>query len=89
MKVLIIGANGYIGKETGICLARAGHTVYGLVRKEEYGKELLQHEIQPVIGDIADFKVTAPSGAQRCPPHDWPGSEHSVCVIWAGSGAGD
>lgn len=50
MKVIVTGANGFIGLATAKALRRAGHTVYGLVRSQEKAKELVLNEIIPVIG---------------------------------------
>jgi len=55
VKVLVTGANGYIGNAVAAGLRRAGHIVYGLSRTEDKGKELLKQEIRPVIGDIDDI----------------------------------
>ncbi|KAJ1723348.1 hypothetical protein LPJ53_002296 [Coemansia erecta] len=57
---LILGANGYIGKETARAFARSGYRVYGLVRSEEKGAGLALDEIVPVVGD-----VTIPSTYQE------------------------
>jgi len=59
MRVLVTGANGYIGGAVCEALRRNGHIVYGLVRKEEHALELIQREIIPVIGSISDEKVIA------------------------------
>ncbi|KAJ2788279.1 hypothetical protein GGI15_000084 [Coemansia interrupta] len=50
---LILGANGYIGKETARAFARFGYRVYGLVRSEEKGAGLALDEITPVVGDVS------------------------------------
>jgi len=54
MKILVTGATGYIGFAVAQACRRAGHIVYGLVRTEEKGVILQQHEIIPVIGDADD-----------------------------------
>jgi len=59
MKVLVIGANGYIGSAVCEALRRNGHTVYGLIRKQEYALELIQREIIPVVGSLSDEKLLA------------------------------
>ncbi|KAJ2788278.1 hypothetical protein GGI15_000083 [Coemansia interrupta] len=51
---LILGANGFIGKETARAFARYGYRVYGLVRSEEKGAGLALDEITPVVGDLSD-----------------------------------
>jgi len=59
LHILVTGANGYIGGETAKCLRRNGHTVYGLIRKQEHAAELEKHEIIPVIGGLDDAKSFA------------------------------
>jgi len=54
--VLVTGAAGYIGFATALALRNRGHTVYGLVRKQDDSKRLAAHEIIPVVGDITDAK---------------------------------
>ncbi|KAJ2003269.1 hypothetical protein H4R26_003165 [Coemansia thaxteri] len=51
--VLVLGANGYIGKEVSRAFSRAGFRVYGLVRSEEKGKALAQDEVITVVGDVS------------------------------------
>ncbi|KAJ7461345.1 hypothetical protein B0H11DRAFT_2056849 [Mycena galericulata] len=51
MKVLVIGATGFIGFPVAQALVRGGHIVYGLARTQAKGKELAKEEIIPVIGD--------------------------------------
>ncbi|KAJ7290051.1 hypothetical protein C8J57DRAFT_1164244 [Mycena rebaudengoi] len=52
MKVLILGATGFIGLPVAQALIRGGHTVYGLARTENKAKLLAAEEIIPVIGDV-------------------------------------
>ena len=54
MQVLVTGATGYIGFAVAAALRRAGHRVLGLARSEAKARRLTQHEIEPVIGDLAD-----------------------------------
>jgi len=56
VRVLVTGANGFIGGATALALRKAGHQVYGLVRDEKQKAELLQNEIIPVLGDLSDIK---------------------------------
>ncbi|TFY81028.1 hypothetical protein EWM64_g2981 [Hericium alpestre] len=51
MKVLVIGASGFIGLPTARALSRAGHEVFGLTRSQAKGNQLLADEITPVIGE--------------------------------------
>jgi len=55
VKVLVTGANGYIGNAVAVALRKSGHVVYGLSRTADKGKELLKQEIRPVIGDVDDI----------------------------------
>ncbi|KAH8589436.1 hypothetical protein B0O99DRAFT_725355 [Bisporella sp. PMI_857] len=49
-KVLVTGANGYIGGAVARSFVRAGWTTYGLVRKESAIKDLALNEIIPLLG---------------------------------------
>ncbi|KAF5372242.1 hypothetical protein D9758_005049 [Tetrapyrgos nigripes] len=51
MKVLILGATGYIGFPVAQALCRAGHIVYGQTRSEEKAPKLAAEEIYPIIGE--------------------------------------
>ncbi|KAJ7234507.1 hypothetical protein B0H12DRAFT_157043 [Mycena haematopus] len=51
MKVLVLGATGFIGLPAASALVRAGHTVYGLVRSEAKATILAAEEIIPIRGD--------------------------------------
>lgn len=52
VKVLVLGATGYIGLALSRTLRRSSHVVYGLARNEEKAKLLAQNEIIPVLGSI-------------------------------------
>ncbi|KAF7329260.1 Epimerase domain-containing protein [Mycena kentingensis (nom. inval.)] len=54
MKVLVLGATGFIGLPISQALVRAGHEVYGLVRTDEKAKLLRKEEIIPIIGDASN-----------------------------------
>nr|VWO95536.1 Uncharacterized protein [Ganoderma boninense] len=49
MKVLIIGATGFIGLPVAQAFVRAGHIVYGQTRSEEKAKQLAAQEIIPIV----------------------------------------
>ncbi|KAJ7610489.1 hypothetical protein FB45DRAFT_875838 [Roridomyces roridus] len=51
MKVLVIGATGFIGLPAAQALVRAGHIVYGLVRSEDKAKMLAAEETPSVINE--------------------------------------
>ncbi|CAI2181030.1 5511_t:CDS:2 [Funneliformis geosporum] len=62
VKVLVLGATGFIGFAVAQALAHSGHETYGLYRKREKEKELAKNEIFPVSGDTNDvstWKVVA------------------------------
>ncbi|MEW5701696.1 MAG: NAD-dependent epimerase/dehydratase family protein [Candidatus Zixiibacteriota bacterium] len=52
MKIFITGATGYIGFHVACALRRAGHEVWGLVRRPEKASILVHNEIHPVIGSM-------------------------------------
>jgi len=52
MKVLVLGATGFIGLPAAQALVRAGHMVYGLARTQAKAKALAAEEIIPIIGDV-------------------------------------
>jgi len=54
MKVLVLGASGFIGLPAAQALSRAGHIVYGLTRSEAKGKQLAADEIIPVVGEVTN-----------------------------------
>ncbi|KAI8577938.1 hypothetical protein K450DRAFT_282084 [Umbelopsis ramanniana AG] len=54
VKVLLFGVTGVIGREVARSFVRRGHEVYGVTRSESKIKELLQEEINGVVGDAAD-----------------------------------
>jgi len=57
MRVLVTGANGFIGLQTAIQLRIEGYVVYGLIRNKDHAGSLERHEIIPVVGDITDSKA--------------------------------
>jgi nucleoside-diphosphate-sugar epimerase len=57
MHVFVTGVTGYIGFAVAAALRRAGYRVSGLARSEAKARRLVQHEIEPVIGDLADPKT--------------------------------
>ncbi|THU95238.1 NAD(P)-binding protein [Dendrothele bispora CBS 962.96] len=49
MKVLVLGASGFIGFPAAQALCRAGHVVYGQTRSPEKAKRLAAEEILPIV----------------------------------------
>src|SRR5881296_1051536 len=64
MQASITGATGYIGFAVSAALRRHGHRVGGLARNAAKAGRLARHEIEPVIGDLADAKSYADVAAQ-------------------------
>ena len=54
MKIFVTGATGYIGSAVCEALAKAGHQIIGLARSEEAAKKLMEREIEPHRGELAD-----------------------------------
>ena len=54
-KVLVTGANGYIGNAVARAFVRAGWLTYGLIRSTSAAGVLEQEEITPVVGSIDDI----------------------------------
>lgn len=57
MKVLVLGASGYIGGSVAIRLVEEGFSVTGLIRDETKGAQLKELGIEPLIGDLDDADV--------------------------------
>jgi len=51
MKVLILGASGFIGNAAALAFVRAGHIVYGQTRSSKTAQKLAADEIIPVVCD--------------------------------------
>ena len=54
MKILIVGAGGYIGSGVARALIGAGHSVMGLARTRDGAGALARIGIEPVAGDVRD-----------------------------------
>src|SRR5260370_41075783 len=54
MQVFITGATGDMGFAVAGALRRADYRVFGLARTQGEASRFERHEIQPVIGDLAD-----------------------------------
>ena len=57
MRVLLTGANGWIGSMIVRDLLDAGHSIVGLVRTKDKGETLARHGGTPLIGSIEDLDV--------------------------------
>lgn len=75
MNLAVIGAAGGVGRRVVAQATRAGHTVRGLVRRQEQADMLSLYGAQPVLGDLTG---------------EWqPVLEGADAVVWAaGGGAG-
>lgn len=56
MRIFITGPLGYVGRPIAEVFRDAGHQVLGLVRNEAQANLLMQMEIEPLVGDLSDFK---------------------------------
>ncbi|KAG0312402.1 hypothetical protein BGZ99_009533, partial [Dissophora globulifera] len=70
VRVLIIGAAGYIGFRFGQHLRRANHIVYGTIRNSAKENLLLSNEIIPVIGDVESKDNTTPAWIEAIKIHN-------------------
>ncbi|GAB7322846.1 hypothetical protein MBLNU13_g05410t1 [Cladosporium sp. NU13] len=52
VRVLVIGATGYIGQAVALALRKHSHIVYGLARDDAKGQLLARKEIIPIIGSV-------------------------------------
>lgn len=57
-KVLVTGANGYIGNAVAKAFNRAGWETYGLIRRAADASDLAQNEIHPIIGTPQSLSQT-------------------------------
>ncbi|KZO95516.1 NAD(P)-binding protein [Calocera viscosa TUFC12733] len=57
MKVLILGASGFIGGPVSQAFVRNGHEVYGSTRSESKAASIAAQEILPLVGDAWKSKV--------------------------------
>ncbi|KAH9942891.1 NAD(P)-binding protein [Amylocystis lapponica] len=60
MRVIVLGATGFIGLPVAQAFVRAGHIVYGVTRSASKAKALAAEEIIPVVGDYNDTAVWTP-----------------------------
>ncbi|KAI0796230.1 hypothetical protein C8Q75DRAFT_803266 [Abortiporus biennis] len=54
MRVLVLGATGFIGLPVAQALVRAGHVVHGLTRTAEKARQLQADEVIPIVGDYLE-----------------------------------
>jgi nucleoside-diphosphate-sugar epimerase len=59
MKVLIVGATGYVGTAVDEALSRNGHTVYGVARSDPSRSRLLARHTNVVLADAAKPQTLA------------------------------
>ncbi len=63
MRVFLTGANGWIGSAVARELLDAGHSVVGLVRSKEKGRDLASIGVTPLVGGLDDLDAIR-SGAE-------------------------
>ena len=54
LRILVLGATGYIGNAVALSLLRNNHKVYGLAREPATANRLARHEIIPVLASAED-----------------------------------
>lgn len=59
VKVLVIGASGYVGEAVGVELRRRGHQVYGLVRDAAKAINLTKNEVKVIVGSVDKLETFA------------------------------
>jgi nucleoside-diphosphate-sugar epimerase len=57
MKILVIGATGYIGGSLATKLMERGHKIVGLARSDEAAASLRKRGIEPLAGSLNDYGV--------------------------------
>jgi nucleoside-diphosphate-sugar epimerase len=57
MKVFVTGAGGYIGGSVAAALIKRGHQVRGLTRSATGAEQLKSYGIDPVMGELDDFRL--------------------------------
>ncbi|KAI0649159.1 NAD-P-binding protein [Trametes meyenii] len=60
MKVLILGATGFIGFPMAQAFVRAGHVVYGQTRSSDKAKRLATEEMIPIVSEVRDTAAYLP-----------------------------
>ncbi|MDE1887152.1 MAG: NAD-dependent epimerase/dehydratase family protein [Gammaproteobacteria bacterium] len=65
MKIFVTGASGYVGFAVACALRRAGHEVYGMVRRKEAETLLRRAEIHPVTATMQN-PAAAQATVEQC-----------------------
>lgn len=55
MKITIVGAHGHIAMLLHPILIKNGHSVRGIIRKEEQAEDLKEHGVEPVVADVEEL----------------------------------
>lgn len=77
MKILITGANGYIGQAVSARLQVAGHDVYGLVRSEPAAAGLRARGLTPVLGQLTDSDIIKAAASEADATIDTASADHA------------
>ncbi|WP_076591460.1 NAD-dependent epimerase/dehydratase family protein [Herminiimonas arsenitoxidans] len=80
MKIFVTGAAGYIGGSVAARLLKEGHTVRGLVRKQDQADRIKQLGIEPVIGTLEDAELLAREAKQADAVINAASSDHRASV---------
>jgi nucleoside-diphosphate-sugar epimerase len=80
MKILVIGASGYIGYAVASALARAGHEVHGVVRRAEAAAMLRKAEIEPLMGKLQE-PASFTGAAEYCPVIIYAASDYQADTL--------
>jgi nucleoside-diphosphate-sugar epimerase len=91
LKILVTGANGYIGGSVASALIADGHKVRGLVRSMEKADAVAAHGVDPIVGslddaDLLQAEARAADGVVNAASSDHRGAVEALISGLSGSG---
>lgn len=91
MRILLTGANGFIGGAVAVALIAAGHSVRGLVRSKEKAGLVAAHGVEAVIGSLDDVallqaQARAADAVVNTASSDHRGAVEALITAMAGTG---
>lgn len=91
MRILLTGANGFIGGAVAVALIAAGHSVRGLVRSKEKAGLVAAHGVEAVIGSLDDAallqaQARAADAVVNTASSDHRGAVEALIAAMAGTG---